>query len=183
TCSLGFLSPTAERVVMATATDRAGNTSEFSPPLSVSPPAQLLISSIGELTYTAGAGAANRLTISQTGGVYTFHDDGEPIVVLNNDPVVSCSGSGTHTVTVSRGVNKISVDVGDQLDTVNMESIGVPTTIDDTGGGDDTVNVGNQAHGVQDITAPLLVKNTASHTALNVDDSADLTDRTWLVTA
>src|SRR5262249_38664383 len=98
--------------------------------------------------------------------------------------LVPLPGSGTHSVTcypISTPVSSISVDVGDQEDTVNVQSIGVPTTIDDTGGGDDIVNVGAPIHPfldlgstVQGITASLTGNNSASYTTLNVNDSGDI---------
>jgi hypothetical protein len=170
----------AGEMARATATDAAGNTSEFSNLVAI-PPAVLLIDPTGAATYTAGAGAANRLTISQSGGSYTFKDAGELIVAVSYDPVVVCSGSGTQTVTCSQGITSIRVDVGDRQDTVNVQSISVPTIIDDTGGGDDTVNVGAPIHPifdlgstVQGITATLSVRNATGHTTLNVNDSGDI---------
>jgi hypothetical protein len=169
-------------MVTATATDAAGNTSEFSESVYVVPPAHLFVDPVGHITYTAGLGAANNLTLSQSGGSYTFHDAGEKIVAIAFGAVV-CTGSGTNTVTCTPNptlISAITVDVGDQQDTINVQAIAVPTTINDTGGGDDTVNVGAPIHPildlgstVQGITASLTVNDLSSHFTLNVNDSGD----------
>jgi hypothetical protein len=181
--------PSPGETLKFTATDMAGNTSEYSNDVTPLQPAQLHIDGVGRLTYTAAAGAANQLTISLAGSVYTFEDLGELIFVVNADPAVTTiTGNGTHRVTCGPGIQSITVDLGDQQDTVNVQSIGVPTTIDDTGGGDDTVNVGMSplfglGSTVQGITAPLTVHNAASHTILNVNDTASAEPKTVLVTA
>ena len=152
----------------------------------VAPPPPALAHQRVRLTYFAGPGP-NRLTISQAGDLYTFHDEGALIDATTSDPVVTCSGSGTHTVTVSRGIQSIDVDVGDLVDVVNVQSIDVRTTIDDKGGGDDTVNVGapfvqfGGALSLLGIEAPLTVMNQKCHTTLNVDDRADLFDHNILM--
>jgi hypothetical protein len=70
----------------------------------------------------------------------------------------------------------VTVDTGSPGATVNVLSTGVPTTL--IGNGPSTANVGNSAHGVQDILAPLTITNPPDYTALNVDDAADTVPRT-----
>src|SRR5262249_3340032 len=48
----------------------------------------------GVLTYTAGAGIANKLTVSISGATYTFTDTAEPITVTG---ISGATGSGTNT--------------------------------------------------------------------------------------
>src|SRR5258708_5257621 len=65
------------------------------------PPAEaavaLQITAGGVLTYT-GSDVARTLTISVTGGVYTFNDSGETITV-GGAGSGGCTGGGTNTVT------------------------------------------------------------------------------------
>jgi hypothetical protein len=182
----------AGEMLTATATDAAGNTTEFATPVYVLPPAVLYIDATGAISYTAGVGASNNLTISQSGTSYTLQDTGERIVVDPSSPFAfAYTGSGTHTVHVSLPslpilplpFKSIFVDVRDQEDTVNVQSIGIPTTITDTAGGNDTVNVGNALNGLLGIAAPLTINNSASYTALTLDDSADNAARMFLVAA
>src|SRR5262245_61229537 len=51
----------------------------------------------GLLTYTAGPGVANRLTVSLSGSTYTFKDTAETISVLG---IPGATGSGTNSVSL-----------------------------------------------------------------------------------
>src|SRR5438309_1907834 len=51
----------------------------------------------GLLTYTAGAGVANRLSVSLSGPTYTIKDAAETISVMG---IPGATGSGTNTVTL-----------------------------------------------------------------------------------
>lgn len=53
----------------------------------------------GVLTYTAGSGTSNVLTISDSGGNYTFSDSGETITLGGGATGAGWTGSGTNTVT------------------------------------------------------------------------------------
>jgi hypothetical protein len=67
-------------------------------------------------------------------------------------------------------LSSLSITTGTAADTVNVYSTYYPTTLN-SGGGQDTVNVGY--NGVLSyITGALTVKNTPSYTALTIDDSA-----------
>jgi hypothetical protein len=98
----------------------------------------------GLLTYTAGSGVSNVLTLSVAGGNYTFNDVGETIT-LTGPGTAGWSGGGSNTVSgPDSSVNAITVDLGDQSDTANIRSINDPTMI--LGGlGDDTINVSSNA--------------------------------------
>src|SRR5262245_18190076 len=52
----------------------------------------------GVLTYTAGAGFANNLSVSLSGTTYTFRDTAEAITIIGSIP--GSTGSGTNTVTL-----------------------------------------------------------------------------------
>jgi hypothetical protein len=173
------------QMITATATDVAGNTSQFAGAAYVVPPAILILDIAGAISYTAGPGAANNLTISQNGADYVFNDTGEwiqgfAVTLLGLLPL---PGNGTHTVTclpITTAIRSITVDSGDQQDTVNVQSIGVPTTITDSGGGDDTINVGapinpfvDLGSTVEGITASLTVNDPSSRFTLNVNDTGD----------
>jgi parallel beta-helix repeat protein len=118
-------------VIAASATDPAGNTSEFSADVSLQPLADLDVSAAGVLQYTASAGVANNLTVSLAAGTYTFNDTGERIFVTGAGST-GFSGTGTITVTCPAGaVSSIVVDTGDGSDTIHVASaIGVPVSID-----------------------------------------------------
>jgi hypothetical protein len=157
--------------ITATATDAAGNTSEFSAELGLGLCAVLNIDALGNLSYTASAGVANHLTLGLSGGTYSFTETGEPILVVGAG-ALGCSGSGTNTVTCPLAdVQSLLIDVGDQNDTVRVLSLGNPATI--IGGtGNDVITVGDPSliglAGIQILTVvggggndSLLLDNTA----------------------
>jgi parallel beta-helix repeat protein len=172
---------TGGEMLTATATDAAGNTSEFAASIYVLPPARLVVFANGAVTYTAGAGAVNNLTISQNAGVYTFTDAGE-LIVATTIGAFQCTGSGTNKVTCSATgstpIASINVDTGDLQDIVNVRSTGVPTTITKSSG-DATVNLGEPAilspgtWVLLDITGSVTVHNPHGHTVLNVKNDGD----------
>src|SRR5438105_1218788 len=112
----------------------------------------------GVLTYTAGAGIANALTISAGGNNYTFTDTPEII----NAP--GLPGSGTHTVTVPKNfVGSMNILLGD---------------------GNDTVDVGKFVGGTLiGIDAPVSVDGGAGSDSLRVNDPASDVSGTYTVTA
>jgi tetratricopeptide (TPR) repeat protein len=76
-------------------------------------------------------------------------------------------------------VSALNVTTGQGNDIVNVQATPAltVTTLNSNGGGD-TVTVGNNTNGVQDIKGPLVVKNTPSFSTLNVTDAPDVTART-----
>ena len=73
----------------------------------------------------------------------------------------------------------VSVTTGHAADTVNVLATGVSTALS-SGGGLDTVNVGN-AGSVQGILGALNVQNPPSFDTINVNDSADLAFRSAVI--
>jgi parallel beta-helix repeat protein len=134
-------------VITATATDAAGNTSEFAADLALQPLADLDVSAAGVLTYTASPGIANNVTISLAGGVYTVTDTSERLFVTGAN-AGACTGTGTNTVTCSAaGITAIVANTGDGNDTLHVASAlgSIPVSLDGGSGtnslvGPDLVN-------------------------------------------
>ena len=55
----------------------------------------------GALTYTAGAGISNNLTVSVSGSNYVFNDTGEAITLTANAVTAGWTGSTSNTVSIS----------------------------------------------------------------------------------
>lgn len=94
----------------------------------------------GVLTFNATAGEVNDVTVSQSGGVFTIHDNGANIF----GPFV---GNGTHTIRVNGGLfQSLTINLGDRNDsmflaTTSVSLINHPVHVDG-GSGDDLVSVG-----------------------------------------
>jgi hypothetical protein len=148
-------------------------------------PATLNINLAGQAVYTGGITAGDNLTLSEaavSGSLVarTFTDTVDTINV--SVPVVmshSITGNGTHTVTWSGqfGFGSIAVNMQAATDAVNVQSIDLPTSVEDDGGAD-TVTVGTLSPTLggtlAGILAPLSVGNKVYATALTVDDSRDI---------
>lgn len=105
-------------------------------------PAALSLSSL-QLTYTAAAGEANRLTISESNGIITFHDSGATIGVRFLPGTQGISVIDSHTVSVSSWfVSSMRINLGDRADTFNLYSTNRAMTVD-MGAGADRINVGD----------------------------------------
>jgi Ca2+-binding RTX toxin-like protein len=153
-------------------------------------PSTLNIDAIGDVTYTASAGIANNVTLSEK---IIFHKFFQQDVLVLSDTAetinvtgfgaVFCTGSGTNQVTFSSftlSINAITVDTVDGGDVVNVLADAAPTVVKHSSTlGNLVVNVGNSTNGVQSITAPLTVDGVAFGTTnVNVDNSADPTFHT-----
>jgi hypothetical protein len=93
----------------------------------------------GVLTYTAGAGVNNSLTISVVSAKYIFTESAETITLLAGATGAGWTGSGTGTVTGNdTSVSSIIVNVGTGTNVVNVLSSNDPITVNG-GSGDDTV--------------------------------------------
>src|SRR4029077_4559095 len=78
---------------------------------------------IGVLSYSAGAGISNNLTVSVSGGNYTFTDTGETITLGGNAIAAGWTGSGTNTVTgPTSSVLSSSIDLADGTNTLTVAS-------------------------------------------------------------
>src|SRR5262249_36024495 len=130
------------------------------------------------LTYTAGAGIANALTISVSDNIYTFTDTREII----NAP--GLPGSGTHTVTVPADfVGSMNILLGDKNDALVIASTVDPITVQ-CGDGNDTVDVGKLADGnLAGIQAAVSVDGEAGSDSLRVNDPHSSAAATYTVTA
>src|SRR4051812_11693690 len=68
----------------------------------------------GVLTYTAGAGTSNNLTISVPAASYIFTDTAETITLTANATGAGWTGSGTNTVTgLDTSVSSMVINLGD----------------------------------------------------------------------
>ena len=130
------------------------------------------------LSYLAGSGVTNKLTISTTGtsGAYNFNDTAEPITLGAGAIAAGWTGGGTNNVTgPDSSVTSISVNTLGGNDSVSVQSIDALTTIAFTNAASDldTVNLGSLAKGVQAILGNVTITNTSGKTALTIDDSGN----------
>jgi Ca2+-binding RTX toxin-like protein len=115
-------------------------------PLAASASAEAATLTVGgsTLTYSAAAGEANRVSISEAGGQFTVTDPGAPSIGLR----ISNSGTGSiiclktvvKIVCTAPRVSQYSVALGDGDDTVALSAM-LPATVDG-GAGDDTISGG-----------------------------------------
>lgn len=81
----------------------------------------------GILTYTAGSGEVNNLTISQSGGIFTITDTGATITASPAEGFTTVSST---KVTISdAGISSIDVTLGDLNDRANLTTVSIPTNI------------------------------------------------------
>jgi hypothetical protein len=136
-------------------------------------------------TYKAGTGVNNnldltdfRFSLPHGGGTlveHIFTDTAEKITVTGPG-AVNCTGSGTNQVICfgASSISSIVVDGVDGNDTVAVNQMDVPTTINHSGLGALTVNLGDPLQGLTLISAPVTVNAVAfGMTNLNVDNSDD----------
>jgi len=98
----------------------------------------------------------------------------------NSDPWGTITGLAPAAINYEYDdTTSVSVTTGHAADTVNVLATGVSTALS-SGGGHDTVNVGN-AGSVQSILGALNVQNPPSFDTINVNDSADLAFRSAVI--
>jgi hypothetical protein len=107
------------------------------------------------------SGTSLKVTGTSGADIFTISDSGSSITVKQGAMIFMIPDSE---------VTKIFVNATTGGDTINVLSNTKPIAI--TGGGLDTVNIGNSGS-VQDIAAGISVKNTGFHTNLIIDGSAD----------
>ncbi len=104
-------------------------------------PATLDVTAGGLLTYTAGAGISNSLTLSIAGANYSFNDTGETIALTAAATTAGFTGGSTNTVQgPNTAVTSITVNLGDLGDQFDLQALTDPFTIFD-GAGTDSVFV------------------------------------------
>jgi len=91
----------------------------------------------GALTFTAGAGETNAVTVSVTGGVYSVNDTGTTITLGSGAVAAGWTGSGTNAV---RGrdasVTSLALNLGDGDDKLNLRSANDAVTVAGDAGND-----------------------------------------------
>jgi Ca2+-binding RTX toxin-like protein len=109
--------------------------------------AATLDSSSQGVSYTAGPGIANNLSVTESGSSLVFSDTAENITDTSA-PQFSCSGSGTKTVTCpGTAIAPVSLATGDGVDHVTVARntplvAAVPATLLDGGTGNDVLTGG-----------------------------------------
>src|SRR5262245_54659305 len=95
-------------------------------------PATLTLEAGGILTYAAGLGETNNLTVSVSGSTYTFTDASG----------ISING-GSNTATFNAAtVNGVAIDLGNNNDTASIRSTLAGDNVTVSGGlGNDTINI------------------------------------------
>jgi Ca2+-binding RTX toxin-like protein len=137
----------------------------------------------GLLTYTAGAGVANNVTVSLSGTTYTFRDTAETISVLG---IPGATGSGTNTVTLPAAAVQpagMSINLGDLNDRLSIESTANAIAVA-AGDGNDTIDVGKVGGStLSAVQAPVTVDGEAGTDTVRVNDPAAGVPRNYTVTA
>ncbi len=120
----------------------------------------------GLLTYNAGAGIVNRLTLSAIGNQsYVLTDASETI------SAPGFAGSGTNSVTIPNIlVSSMAFNLGDGNDAIVIEQTFDPIVVKG-GSGNDTVDIGKVVGGtIGSILAPITFDGEADSDALRVND-------------
>jgi hypothetical protein len=150
------------------------------------------------LSYSAGAGVANNVTISWDGAhTYTLTDTAETISASGLFAYLQCKGSGTNTLTVNSnsvpyltvgprgnivtaytpGVTGMNVDLGDQVNGFTLAGTGVPIVVNNTKSGTDSVVLGSlgasSSSTLANIHGAVSVSNPLGSTSLAIYDGGD----------
>jgi Ca2+-binding RTX toxin-like protein len=137
----------------------------------------------GVLTYTAGAGVVNNLTIAQNVVGYILRDTAETINVLG---VLDAAGSGTHTVLLYAGAVPpagMNINLGDGADRLLIDETYDAISVK-AGDGSDLIDVGQFGGGdLSAIQAPVTVDGEGGIDTLRVNDLAGTVGRSYVVTA
>ena len=126
----------------------AENVSGFSAPAyataSILGSANLTLDNAGNLALTVAPGAPDLLSIQLSGGVYTLTDTAVSITV-GGAAAGDVTQNGASSVTIpAADVSNMTLDTGDDTDTIDIISDAVPITITaDSGGGHPTINLGD----------------------------------------
>jgi hypothetical protein len=122
----------------------------------------------GVLTYTAGAGINNSLTLSIVGANYVFTDTGETITVTGAG-AAGFTGGGTNTVQgPNTAVVSLFVNLGDQGDQFAIAGLTDPLQVNDGAGTDSifvtgAVNVGGALQlGTENLTVSAAISGVTT---------------------
>lgn len=84
----------------------------------------------GQAVFIGGAGKANGVTLSVSGGNYTIGDSQETITLTASALAAGWMGDGTHSVfDTDGGTTSISIDLGDGVDTFTLNSLANDLTV------------------------------------------------------
>ncbi|MBX7106065.1 MAG: autotransporter-associated beta strand repeat-containing protein [Gemmataceae bacterium] len=140
----------------------------FTPPPSAEPAFNTLDLVSGQLSYSAGFGLANNLTISLATGVYTLNDTAGPITLSPAAQLAGWSGSGTNTVTgPAASLSEFLINTGSANDSITLAGLDKRFSL--TGGGQagDTLAItGMLSTGNTDFTVLSVANVTATSTSL-----------------
>jgi acrosin len=120
----------------------------------------------GVLTYTAGAGVANQVTLSESGASYKIDDAAETITVTG---ITGATGSGTHSVLVPASAvqTSIAINLGDKADTLSVLATDNEVNVK-AGTENDSITVGSLSAIHQAVT----VDGEGGTDTLTINDSA-----------
>jgi hypothetical protein len=145
------------------------------------PPSTLSLDPSGFLTYSAGINVDNDLTVSASGGRYTFHEVAAPIELSPEAIAAGWTGNGTKIVSGPvASVSQMNIYLGDGMDSLTLEQDFCPTFVSDfpsaSGDGADTVSLGDfdgAFLNAQGVTAPITVSNLAPGSTIAIFDLED----------
>ena len=136
----------------------------------------------GGITYS-GLGAL-KLSLGKGGNTFTISGTSAATATTVN------MGQGSDTVTVAgdNGPTNIDAPYEDANDTINIRATGGLTTLNTSGGGASTINVGSLEPGGKGVVSTLqgalvVVSGESASDTLNVDDSGDTAARSGTMTS
>ncbi|MEQ1862433.1 MAG: hypothetical protein ABMA13_21150 [Chthoniobacteraceae bacterium] len=130
----------------------------------------------GLLTYTAGVGIGNSVTLAIAGANYSINDSQEPISLGSGAVTAGFTGSGSNTVLGSNtAVSSLSFLLGDQNDQFAVSGLTDPLTMDGQAGTVDTAFVTGAIApgGVLSFAAETITINAAISGATSASFTAD----------
>jgi hypothetical protein len=142
-----------------------------------------------QVTIDDSADGGNRTAIISSGGITGLAPAAINFDANSVSTLLVKGGIGNNTYTVSGSpASSVTLDTGGGTDTTNVQAtasfatLAVNTTTGSGGGGNDVVNLGN-AGSMQGIAGPVTIANTVSRDQVNLDDSADGTNRSVTIGA
>ena len=130
----------------------------------------------GALTYTAGAGINNSVTLGISGANYSIGDSQETISLGSGAVTAGFTGGGTNTVLgPNAGVSSLSFLLGDQSDQFQVSGVTDPLAVDGQAGTADTIFITGAINpgGALTLAAESITVNQAVSGATTVSFTAD----------